>query len=300
MRAEAADIHDGVARIINARPDILVLQSIDYDAQGVAMGLLQEVLKNEGLDLPYSFSAKPNTGQVTGFDLNRNGYLGDAADKQSYGLFTGQGGMAVLSRYPIAYEQVKDFSALLWRDLPSTQLPQIENLPYYSEEELAVLRLHTVGAWDVPIALPKGQIRLLISHASPPVFDGSENRNGLRNAAEISFWQKYLSGWKPDGQALDMEAFVLIADLNNDPNGGEGLKPAINALLAHPAIQDPLTKAGPTVLWDFDGGPGALRVDYILPARGLRVIDHGLSVLGGQGKPGSRHALVWIDIVTTP
>ncbi len=300
MRGGADDIQNALARIVEARPDILVLQSIDYDAQGIALGLFQEALKTEGLDLPYSFASKPNAGQVTGFDLNRNGYLGDAADKQSYGLFTGQGGMAVISRYRIMPEAVQDFSDFLWRDLPGAVFPMTTEGAYFQLEELAVLRLHSVSAWDVPVETPLGIVRLLASHANAPVFDGPEDRNGLRNAAELQFWEKYLAGWRPDGAAAHSSPFVLLGDFNNDPVGGEGLKPAITALLNHRAIQDPLAEIGPTVVWDFAGGPGVLRVDYVLPSRDLRVSDAGIGPMGGAGKPGSRHALVWVDIAASP
>lgn len=37
----------------------------------------------------------------TGFDVDGNGWIGDARDAQGFGLFSGNGGMAVLSRLPI-------------------------------------------------------------------------------------------------------------------------------------------------------------------------------------------------------
>src|SRR3546814_8339906 len=45
-----------------------------------------------------------------------------------------------------------------------------------------------------PIQTPLGVVHFLISHPTPPVFDGAENRNGLRNHAEIRLWAEYLSG----------------------------------------------------------------------------------------------------------
>ncbi len=40
---------------------------------------------------------------------------------------------------------------------------------------------------------PGGTVHFLVSHPTPPVFDGPEDRNGARNADEIRLWQEYLS-----------------------------------------------------------------------------------------------------------
>src|SRR3546814_13615853 len=76
-----------------------------------------------------------------------------------------------------------------------------------------------------PIQTPLGVVHFLISHPTPPVFDGAENRNGLRNHDEIRLWAEYLSGaaidWLYDdsgrrgGLAPDA-AFVLADDLHAD------------------------------------------------------------------------------------
>jgi hypothetical protein len=60
---------------------------------------------------------------ATGLDLDGDGRLGGAADAQGFGEFTGQGGMAILSRHPIG--PVTDHSAFLWRDLPGQIMPEL-------------------------------------------------------------------------------------------------------------------------------------------------------------------------------
>lgn len=293
LRAEAEDIADTVARLVEIAPDVLILQNIDYDHEAVALGLFQQALADAGLELPHQFAAQPNAGLTTGFDLNRNGYFGDAEDSQGFGKFTGQGGIALLSRLPIRTDLARDFSSVLWRDLPDGTPPA----DYYTSEELDVLRLFSVAAWDVPISTSSGELRMLMFHATPPVFDGPEDRNGLRNADQLRFWQKYLDGWSPEGHSNPPEnLFVLAGDFNNDLAGGEGLKPALSALLDHPRLQDPLATSAATVLWDFEGGPGALRVDYVLPSAALKVLAAGTGRMGGHGQVGSRHAPIWVDI----
>jgi hypothetical protein len=100
-----------------------------------------------------------------------------------------------------------------------------------------VQRLATTGFWDVPVVTSAGPLHLLAWHATPPVFDGPEDRNGRRNHDEALFWRLFLEG------ALPMKPpegpFVLLGDGNLDPADGDGLREGIAALLAHPALQDP-------------------------------------------------------------
>src|SRR3546814_8760084 len=96
-----------------------------------------------------------------------------------------------------------------------------------------------------PIQTPLGVVHFLISHPTPPVFDGAENRNGLRNHDEIRLWAEYLSGaaidWLYDdsgrrgGLAPDA-AFVLAGDLTADPVDGDGYQHPVRLLLDHPRI----------------------------------------------------------------
>ncbi|MFX8219114.1 hypothetical protein ABTL11_20135, partial [Acinetobacter baumannii] len=85
---------------------------------------------------------------------------------------------------------------------------------------------------------------VLTSHPTPPVFDGPENRNGLRNADEIALWAHYLDGdapWLCDdrgrcGGLPPGAAFVILGDLNADPRDGAGEAGAIDQLLRHPRV----------------------------------------------------------------
>ncbi len=281
-----------VDQIIRLKPDILALQSVDFDYDGVAARALQDALKAAGHAMDYRFVAPPNTGVPTGFDLDRNDRLGEARDAQGYGKFTGQGGMLLLARFPIVAEETQDFTSVLWRDVPSARLPRLDDEMYFSNAELDVLRLHSVAAWDVALKLPSGVLHVLMSQAGPPVFDGPEDRNGLRNADEIAFWNGYIDG-------LGNKRFVLMAGLNNDPIDGEGLKPPLKALLGNPKLTDPEPKthdgSTDTVNWKFDD----MRVDYVLPSANLSVVGSGVDWPATEPKGGhpSRHRPVWVDIL---
>jgi hypothetical protein len=300
LRGDDTQVAAALAVMAASDADILVLQDIDYDAEERALAELAEALAAVGPAYPHRLALRPNTGRPTGVDIDGDGRSWRARDAQGYGFFNGQGGMAILSRFPIG--AVRDFSALLWADLPGSAAPGV-----VPPEALPVLRLASVAAWDVAIDLPDGPLHLLTLHATPPVFDGPEDRNGHRNADELRFWQLYLEGWAPDGPPFTAARFALAGTLNLDPDRGEGRRDALAALLSHPRLQDPVPRrpGGGTETADWDDPvPGDLRVDYILPAVGLTVTGAGvlwprdeasappLSVVAAA----SDHRLVWVDL----
>lgn len=297
------------ARVIAAvNPDILALQGFDWDHDGVALSAFAGIVSEEGADYPHRFAARPNSGMATDLDLDGDGRYGGPGDAQGYGEFTGQGGMAVLSRFPVATSEIRDFTALLWHDLPGALLPETANgEPFPSAEALSVQRLSSNAHWVVPIDAPGiGRVHLLTFHAAPPVFDGPEDRNGLRNHDEIAFWRLFLDG--SFGPAPDRR-FVIAGDANLDPNNSDGRREAIRALLGDPRLTDPLphspgaadTDLQATVDWPAPG-PGRLRVDYVLPSADWRVVRSGV-YWPAADEPGhddtvtaSRHRLVWVDL----
>ncbi|HHI70657.1 MAG TPA: endonuclease/exonuclease/phosphatase family protein [Rhodobacteraceae bacterium] len=295
-------------------PDVLLLNGFDYDADGIALTAFADLLN----DYPYRFALRPNTGLQTGLDMDGDGRVGGPRDAQGYGRFAGQGGMAILSRYPLDADHAQDFSALKWAAFPDALLPTVDGKPFPSPQALAAQRLSSVGHWVVPVELPDGVINLMAFHAGPPVFDGPEDRNGKRNHDEVRFWSMYLDGGL--GTPSASGPFVILGDANQDPQDGEALKDAIRGLLAHPLVQDPLPKsegavvaareqgganashqtdpALDTVDWKDDPAPGNLRVDYVLPSKDLQVAGAGVYwPVEGDSGAASRHRLVWVDLV---
>ncbi|OOY29904.1 hypothetical protein BMI90_05005 [Thioclava sp. L04-15] len=309
------DIEKGDPQVVAVRevidtvsPDILLLTGIDWDYDGQALDALNRSLATP---YPYFYAPRSNSGMQSGADLNGNGVLGEARDAQGYGRFPGQGGMALLSRRPIRADAARDFSDLLWRDLPGTMIGKTG----MSDEAQAVQRLSSSAHWDVPVEIGTGApLHLLAFAATPPVFDGPEDRNGWRNHDEAAFWLRYLDGDLPETPPA--RTYILLGDANLDPADAEGRRAALQSLLSGGFLQDPAPRSKGAELAadadhkgdpgldtaDFDG-PGNLRLDYVLPSSDLKIAAAGVvwpapdAPLAKAAARASRQKLVWVDIV---
>ena len=302
-RWQAANVAEVVQR---TRPDVLLINEFDYDPGGIALAHFQDnyldVSHNgsEPIHYPFVFAAESNTGIPSGFDLDNSGTVGGGNDAFGFGNYPGQFGMVVLSMYPI--DGVRTFQHFLWKDMPDNLIPP----GYYSDEERDVLRLSSKSHWDVPITIDRATIHFLVSHPTPPVFDGPEDRNGRRNHDEIRFWADYVHParnayiYDDAGRSggLDADArFVIAGDQNADPFDGDSTEHAIDQLLDHPKIEDsaPASRGASEAAElqgaandrhvgdpafdtaDFaDTAPGNLRADYVLPAKRLKVMTTGV------------------------
>lgn len=327
--------------LLRVRPDVLLLNEFDHDPQGVALERFATLLEEgvaglPGLAYPYRFADAPNSGVPSGYDLDGDGRRMRARDAVGYGRFPGQHGMAVLSRLPLG--EARTFRNFLWADLPGAAPPRNpDGSLFWPEEVWRALPLSSKSHWDLTVTLPDGTpLHLLASHPTPSVFDGPEDRNGLRNAAEIDFWRQYLDG-APFADDAGVAAplapdahVVVLGTLNLDPEDGDGRRETMRGLLDHPRLQDPKpASAGgaaaaaaqggvndrhrsdpalDTADWR-DDGPGNLRVDYVLPAAALAVTGVGvfwpspddpaarLVAVEGRERASSDHRLVWVDIM---
>ncbi len=336
-----------VAEIIQRnRPDVLLVNEFDYVENGVAADLFRDnylEVSQRGaapIDYPFAYVAPSNTGIPSGKDLDNSGAVGGPGDAFGFGFYPGQYGMAVFSRYPIDAAAVRTFQEFAWQDMPGALLPDDPSTPepadWYSADELEVLRLSSKSHWDVPIQVGARTVHFLVSHPTPPVFDGPEDRNGTRNHDEIRFWADYVtpsSGryiYDDSGRYGGLQPgapFVIAGDLNSDPLDGDSIPGAIQQLLQSPRIIDPLpTSQGAVEASTLQGGanlahrsdprydtadfadsaPGNLRVDYVLPSRQLRPVGAGVfwpelsdpasRLTGVFPFPSSDHRLVWVDV----
>ncbi|MBL8561040.1 MAG: endonuclease/exonuclease/phosphatase family protein [Gemmobacter sp.] len=294
-----------IAGIVALDADVLLLTGIDHDARQVALTALADRLAAAGAPYPFRFTAPPNAGHPTGLDLDRNGKLGQPRDAMGYGAFRGQGGMALLSRLPLG--PATDYTGFLWADLPGHLMPADTPAP-----ERAGQRLSSVNHWQVPVQLPGGgQLAVLAFAATPPVFDGPEDRNGRRNHDEAAFWLRLMEGALPF--PAPRPPLVLMGDANLDSADGDGRPQALRALLSGPALQDPAPRGShgrseaahqgdPALDTAFYAkGVGGLRVDYVLPSAGLRVSGAGVlwpadGALAETLAQASRHRPVWVDV----
>lgn len=326
--------------LLRVRPDVVLINELDHDPAGLALArfaalLAEGVAGLPGLDYPHLFAAGSNTGVPSGHDLDGDGRSMGPGDALGYGRFPGQYAMAVLSRFPLG--PARTFRTLPWAALPGAQMPRNpDGTPFWPPDVWQALPLSSKSHWDVPVQPPGAPpLHLLASHPTPPVFDGPEDRNGLRNAAEIGFWTAWLDGAAlPDdsGNAapLPPDALVVVlGDLNLDPADGDGRREAIHALLAHPRLQDPQPRSEGGTAAATQGGRndsqrgnpaldtadwrediGNMRVDYVLPSAGLEVTGAGifwpppddpLAALvavspDGRERASSDHRLVWVDL----
>lgn len=305
-----------VAEILQrVRPDVVLLNEVDYDEKHQAALLLQNnflaVGQNgqQGLSYEYSFLAESNTGISSGFDLNRDGKTDGPNDAFGFGNYPGQYGMLVLSKFPINKDAARTFQKFLWKDMPGAMLPTIPGTKesYYSDDVLNVFRLSSKSHWDLQIQIGDSAVHFLCSHPTPPVFDGPEDRHGKRNHDEIRFWADYVSDGK-SGYIYDDQGnkgglkpgqnFIVAGDMNADPNDGDSTNFAIRQLSNHPAIDAgkvPTSKGAVQAAetqgranrnhksspaadtGDFsDFKVGNLRLDYVLPSKSLKVIDAGV------------------------
>lgn len=321
------DVVAALAVIRTTRPDVLLLTRFDHDPRGRALAAFAGLLRDgtDGIDYPHSFQAPVNAGLPSGLDLDGDGLVSGWNDALGWGKYPGHGGMAILSRLPLDAAAARTFRDLRWADLPGATLPaHPDGRPWPDPEAAAAFRLSSRSHWDVPVILPDGsRLHLLAANPTPPLFDGDEALNRLRNRDEIRFWSHYLDGMPfTDDAGISAAApespVVVLGNFNADPVDGAGFKDGIGGLLAHPRLQDPrpsspgaATAANPehsgppeldTADWnDGPDGPGNLRVDYVLPDVRLGVQDAGVvwPIRGdstARSVEMSAHRLVWVDI----
>jgi hypothetical protein len=307
---------DTIAAIIQrTRPDVLLINEFDFDPAALADFQTNYLSVAHGdaapIFYPYTYIAPSNTGIYSGFDYDNSGAAGDFVPNDAYGFgfFPGQFGMAVLSMYPIDYASVRTFQLFKWKDMPGALLPDDPNTPepadwYSPGPELDSFRLSSKSHWDVPIQVGQKVVHFLVSHPTPPVFDGPEDRNGTRNFDEIRFWSDYIlpsrSGYIYDDEGnyggLESGAmFVIAGDQNSDPLDGDSIPGSIQQLLNHPLVNTKMTpsSAGAVQQSALQGGantthqsdpafdtadfsdstPGNLRADYVLPRKNLQIVD---------------------------
>jgi hypothetical protein len=343
--AQAKAVAEVIQRV---RPDVLLINEFDFVEQQQALKLFRDNYLAVGhngaapINYPYAYVAPSNTGIPSGFDLNNNGQVSGGDDAFGFGLFPGQFGMVVYSRYPIDTRNVRTFQHFKWKDMPGAMLPDDPATPapadWYSPAELNVFRLSSKSHWDIPIRIGHRTVHFLTSHPTPPTFDGAEDRNGTRNHDEIRFWADYVQPGKRSSYIYDDKgrygglrpgaSFVIAGDQNSDPVDGDSVDGAIQQLIEHPRITDPLpTSAGGAEAALLQGGantshqgdpkydtadfndnpaPGNLRADYVLPSKNLRTQSAGifwpvqadpLSRLTGVFPfPTSDHRSVWVDV----
>lgn len=346
----AADLAAGhpqvqrVSKIIqHIRPDILLLNEFDHD--GVKKDdqhltfFCEHYLGSgsEAIDYPYRYMVPTNTGLLAPLSLQGHAVARLPQDGLGFGAFHGQYAMAVVSRYPLLLEQLRSFRHFLWQDMPNACLPTTAAGPYYQDDMLDILPLSSKNHLDLPVQLPQGRvIHLLAAHPAPPIDEGVERRNSCRNHDELRLWHDYIGVHRADylvddvgvSGGLDTDKdFIIVGDLNADPQDGDGFRSAIQGLLNAPQLNRevalgrlrPASRGGFSLrgkgahrgsprFWTHQQG---LRLDYVLPSASLTAVSSGVYwpqphqlhaewFWNKNGWPArkqsSDHRLVWVDI----
>jgi endonuclease/exonuclease/phosphatase family metal-dependent hydrolase len=260
-----------------------------------------------------------NTGLASGYDLNNDGQVvtevpkvpaspeGGGVPQQTeqgraygndawgFGTFPGQYGMALFVHEDLTVlrDSIRTFRLFEWSKMPHAAKPvdTTSGEPWYTPEEWQNFRLSSKSHWDVPVRLPDGTVlHVLASHPTPPGFDGPARRNDRRNHDEIRFWVDYLDGRayieddSSRGGGLHSGAsFVIVGDLNADPDDKNVFRDAIRELVGHGRVHSTATPTATaagraafpgldpddTVRWDS-------RVDYVLPSANLNIDTSGI------------------------
>jgi endonuclease/exonuclease/phosphatase family metal-dependent hydrolase len=283
-----------------------------------------------------------NTGLASGYDLNKDGRVvteippvssppadgrvpeqtpeGRAYgnDAWGFGVFPGQYGMALLVRpdVEVLRDSIRTFRLFRWARMPEAAQPvdSTTGEPWYAPEVWNRMRLSSKSHWDIPLRTPDGEIvHVLASHPTPPAFDGVAQRNARRNHDEIRFWVDYLSRAdyieddSSHGGGLHAGAsFVVLGDLNADPDDQGPFRRAIRDLVEHDRVRSEVEPTaapeGRAAFPDLDPDDTARwgsRVDYVLPSATLPVDTSGVWRPAPRDTAGlsvSDHFPVWMDL----
>ena len=323
-----------IAQIIQTvRPDVILLNEFDYiqDPElGVKMFIKNYLNVSQGgataIDYPYYYYSTVNTGQSSPYDLNNDGKLDNFGnDAWAFGMYPGQYGMLLLSKYPIEANAVRTFQHFKWKDMPGALITKkADGTDWYSKKAWKEFPLSSKSHWDVPVQIGNKTVHILASHPTPPTFDGDEDRNGKRNHDEIRFWKDYISdnsasyiyddkgvkgGLSPNSQ------FVILGDQNASPVEGNAIREGIKSLIEDPKVNNDFTPASKGGAEHSPQNPFAInhtafwrmRADYVLPSKiGFKFISSGvfwpakgepMSELVEKRESSSDHRLVWVKVL---
>ena len=150
----------------------------------------------------------------------------------------------------------------------------------------------------------------------------AENHDEIRLIRDYIANEEYLLDDKGRSGGLEKgESFIVLGDLNADPNDGDSKPGAVEQLLQHqrlhPGCMDPEIipsstggkehnqRDGDTGDPAFDTSQFGLRIDYVLPSSNLNITGSGVfwpSVRESgyrfiADEVASDHYLVWLDLI---
>lgn len=320
-RGQDAQLRKAAEIIQRVRPDVLLINEIDFDEPRRNARLFVQRYLAVGqsglapLTFPHVYFEPVNTGVPSGRDLDKDGSTTSPGDAYGFGRYPGQYGMALLSRLPLEHAAARTFRLLPWRALPGHLIPdgQGGRPAFYTPEDVAILRLSSKSHWMVPVRVGRARLWVLAAHPTPPIFDGPEDRNGRRTFDELRLLADLIRADPDSAYLVDDRGrpgglpkgalFVVMGDLNAEPDKDPAPygRTAIAQVLELPRVQDPrpTSVGGGAATCEFG------RIDYVLPARELTVRASGvfwpapgdaLRALVDPPAAASDHRLVWVDV----
>jgi endonuclease/exonuclease/phosphatase family metal-dependent hydrolase len=315
-------------------PDVLLINELDNNFQSGrqtdvhnAEAFLENYLNVpqrddlEGVDFDHFYAPDSNTGVPSGVDVTKDGHVLEPGSRDygndafGYGEYPGQYAMAIYSNHPIDAGRIRTLREFRWGDMPQDRAPtedKYDSGVYLTDAELERFRLSSKTHADVPIWIDGELVHAIITHPTPPAFDGDENLNGRRNYAEVKLVGDYVRGAEyvyddagVEGGLDEDEPFVAMGDMNAEPGEEDNYDTAGENLIGNPRIRsDPLPESEGAA--EVVGNPNAtaefeVQADYVLPSTEFDIVDSAV-VWPAEGDPlrpvveeASDHRMVWVE-----
>jgi alkaline phosphatase D len=152
---------------------------------------------------------------------------------RGFGEWNGRFNLGLMTKHEILADDVRIVHDYPWHRVPGNSIATIETeLGIAIPDDFPIFEkaLHVV-----PVRLDTGAvIHFILAH---PVSSGFNAMNPYRNRDELHAISLFLSGDLPGVDPLPADAhFVVVGDLNADPEDGEGDGAVLQALIDHESI----------------------------------------------------------------
>ena len=242
-------------------PDVLSIDEMEADPGAPAAFIENFLMKGEdAADYPFFYVGQTNSGIQTGLPY--------PYDYKGFGRFRGQYGIALLSRQEIDYEGIINLKDFHWRSLAESYLQAAGSQSIECPEDFP---LWSTAFLDIPIKIGSEGGHALHAVLLHPTVPMKDYINPWRNADQLVFLKNHIDGLAmKNGGGLP---FVVMGDLNADPDSGIGIAEAAKRLfwdeniICRKTDQNTFLEGG-GVEPPMEENPALLqaRLDYILPS----------------------------------
>ncbi|MEG2715513.1 MAG: endonuclease/exonuclease/phosphatase family protein [Glutamicibacter sp.] len=252
---QAAQVAD---KISSANADVVVLTDMDA-TQDAVDALNDQYLNNPDdaradVEYGYSYLAVGSKGLQSGADLNADGVIGGAEDAWGQAAFAEQGSIVVLSKYPIAQDQVTSVSQLKWQDVANDMMHHTD----FSGVLAASIPVMSTGLWDIPIQYRGEPVHILATQTQPDAQDQEFAK--ARQADELKVLTGYLAGEDyvrtdegEQAEGVGEDRYVIAGALGLQENAADRVEPFLQGLKRANALNDSGSYLVPSATWQVLG-----------------------------------------------